>query len=257
MHRLWHQLNLYREPNRYRYYFDPNIKISGVVASASGDVNGDKIPDNVYVTGFKESDVSIVQNMTLLIQDGATGAFVSNPLKENMGYDPKLFLGDFTGDGINDILISIPTGGSGGTTYNYVYSFVNNTPHLLFDSDVFNQAYQYEVTYQDHYKVEVLSKINNTRYLIDLSLRESDYLNEIYDENGKLKTPISGWVDPISGLYPMDFEFDQLYDLIAYQQIAGKYHADSLGYIQNRLRWNGYMFTLNYQDFAIFGSQKL
>jgi hypothetical protein len=240
----------------YRYYFNPIMRNSGVVAFAMGDVNGDNIPDNVYVTGSKESDVSMVQNMTLVIQDGATGGFVNIPLKENSGYDPRLFLGDFTGDGVNDILITIPTGGSGGTTYNYIYSFVNNTPSFLFDSNVYNQLYQYEVTYKDNYKVEVLSKINKTKYLIDLSLRGPDYLNEIYDANGKLKTTISGWVDPLSGLYPMDFEFDKVYELFAYQQIAGRYHADSLGYIQNRLKWNGNMFILDYQDLAIFGSQE-
>ncbi len=239
-----------------RYYFNPDMGISGVVASATGDVNGDLIPDIVYVTGYRETNVSIIQNMALGIRDGATGISVSIPLKNNTGYDPILFLGDFTGDGINDILITIPTGGSGGITNNYIYSFVNNEPRLLFDSDVFNQAYQYDVTYKDNYKVEVFSKRNNTRYLIDLSLREPDYLNEIYDANGKLKTPVSGWVDPISGLYPIDFAFDDVYDLIAYQQIAGTYHADSLGTIQNRLKWNGYMFILDYQDLAIFGSQR-
>lgn len=238
-----------------RNYFNPNMRISGVVASATGDVNGDLIPDIVYVTGYRESGVSIIQNMTLGIRDGATGISLNIPLKENMGYNPKLFLGDFTGDGINDIFITIPTGGSGGTTNNYIYSFVNSEPRLLFDSDAFNQAYQYDVTYKDNYKVEVFSKRNNTKYLIDLSIREPDYLNEIYDANGKLKTPISGWVDPISGLYPMDFEFDKIYELFAYQQISGRYHADSLGYIQNRLKWNGNMFILDYQDLAIFGSQ--
>lgn len=103
--------------------------------------------------------------------------------------------------------------------------------------------------------LEVLSKINKKKYFIDLSLRGPNYLNEIYDEKGKLKTTISGWVDPLSGLYPMDFEFDKVYGLFAYQQIAGRYHADSLGYIQNRLKWNGNMFILDYQDLAIFGSQ--
>ncbi|MEH7226622.1 VCBS repeat-containing protein [Bacillus sp. JJ1566] len=182
-----------------RDYFNSNMRISGVVASVTGDVNGDLIPDIVYVTGYRDSDVSIIQNMVLGIRDGATGVSINIPLKKNMGYDPMLFLGDFTGDGINDILITIPTGGSGGTTNNYIYSFVYNEPRLLFDSDAFNQAYQYEVTYKDNYKVEVFSKRNNARYLIDLSLREPDYLNEIYDANGKLKKPISGWVDPISG----------------------------------------------------------
>ncbi|SEA90781.1 hypothetical protein SAMN05421743_11065 [Thalassobacillus cyri] len=238
-----------------KYYFNPNMRVSGVVASVTGDVNGDKIPDIVYVTGYRESDVSIIQNMTLGIRDGATGVSVSIPLKENMGYDPTLFLGDFTGYGINDILISIPTGGSGGMTNDYIFSFVNNEARLLFDSEVFNQAYQYEVTYQDNYKVEILSKRNNTRYLIDLSLRDPGYLNEIYDTNGKLRSPVSGWVDPISGLYPIDFAFDDVYEIIAYQQIAGTYHADTLGTIQNRLKWNGYMFVLDYQDLAIYGSQ--
>lgn len=239
-----------------RYYFYPNMRISGVVASRIGDVNGDMIPDIVYVTGYRESNDSIIQNMTLGILDGATGVSVNIPLKENMGYDPILFLADFTGDKINDILITIPTGGSGGTTNNYIYSFVNNEPRMLFDSEAFNEMYQYDVSYKDNYKVEVFSKRNNKIYLIDLSLRENDYLNEIYDANGKLKTPISGWVDPISGLYPIDFVFDNQYDLIAYQQVAGKYHADSLGIIQNRLKWNGYMFILDFQDLAICGSQE-
>ncbi|WP_404460384.1 VCBS repeat-containing protein [Sutcliffiella horikoshii] len=237
-----------------RYYYNPYWRITGVVASSTGDVNGDLIPDSVYVTGYRESEGYIIQNMVLGIRDGATGVSVSIPLKENMGYDPMLFLGDFTGDGINDIFISIPTGGSGGTTNTYIYSFVNNEPRLLFDSDAFNQTYQYEVTYKDNYKVEVVSKRNDARYLIDLSLRDAGYLNEIYDANGKLKAPISGWVDPISGIYPIDFGFDGIYDLLAYQQIAGSYHADTVGTMQNRLKWNGYMFVLDYQDLAIYGS---
>ncbi len=108
-----------------RYYFNSNWRITGVVASETGYVNGDLFPDSVYVTGYRESEGSIIQNMVLGIRDGATGVLVSIPLKENMGYDPML-LGDFTGNGINDIFITIPTGGSGVTTNTYIYSFVNN-----------------------------------------------------------------------------------------------------------------------------------
>ncbi|WP_037986390.1 hypothetical protein [Thalassobacillus devorans] len=239
----------------YRYHYNSNIRITGVVASAAGDVNGDNIPDIVYVTGYRESDVSIIQNMTLGIRDGATGVSVLIPLQENTGYDPMLFLGDFTGDGIDDILITIPTGGSGGTTINYIYSFVNNEPRLLFDSDAFSEAYTYEVTYKDDYKVEVWSRKNDTKYMIDLSLRGPDYLDELYDADGKLKTPVSGWVDPISGLYPIDFGYDGMYDLIAYQQVAGTYHADTIGTIQSRLKWNGYLFVVDNQDLAIYGTK--
>lgn len=237
------------------YYYHLDGRNLTVVAFVRGDVNGDWIPDRVYITGIKESDVAIIKNLTLVIQDGATGRLTQVPLNENIGYNPTLFLGDFTGDGVRDILITIATGGSGGTTYNYVYTFVHNNLRLLFDSDIYNEMYRYEVTYIDDYRVEVFSSINNTKYLIDLSLREPEYLNEIYDTDGRLKTTVTGWVDPISGLYPIDFDSNKTYELLAYQKISGRYHADSLGFMQNRLKWNGTRFVLDYQDLAIFGSQ--
>ncbi|MGE5329443.1 MAG: VCBS repeat-containing protein [Deltaproteobacteria bacterium] len=229
--------------------------INNIVAYARGDVTGDRIPDNVYLTGIKTPGSPFTQNITLVIQDGKTGISIVIPLKENAGYNPTLFLGDFTGDGVRDILIGIASGGSGGIMYYYIYSFVNNKVRLLFDSDVYDQQYKYDVTYKDNYKVEVTSKKNNTKYLIDISNRGSDYLNEIYDQNGKLKAPINGWVDPLSGLYPVDFDSNGVYELLAYQQIAGRYHADSLGYVLNTLKWENNMFNLDNQNVAIFGSQ--
>jgi hypothetical protein len=239
----------------YNYNFRPNIIYPNIVSYARGDVNGDRIPDNVYLTGTKTPDSPFTQNITLVIQDGATGMFASIQLKENAGYNPTLFLGDFTGDGVDDILISIATGGSGTIMYHYVYSFINNIAQLLFDFNVYNNQYKYDVTYKDNYKVEVISRINNTKYIIDISYKGADYLNEIYETNGRLKAPISGFVNPLSGLYPIDFDSNKVYELLAYQKIAGRYNADSIGYVQNILKWMNNMFTLDNQDVAIFGSQ--
>lgn len=231
-----------------------NIRNPVVVAYATGDVTGDRVPDHVYLTGVKIPDAFAVQGITLVIQNQATGAFTTIPLKENAGYNPTLFLGDFTGNGVDDILISIATGGSGGTYIYYIYSFVNNVVSLLFDFDMYNSQYEYDVTYKDQYKVEVFSRANNEKFLIDISLRGPEYLNEIYDKDGKLKEPISGWVDPISGLYPIDFDYDNVYELLAFSRISGRYHADALGYVQNTLAWRGNRFVLDNQMIAIFGS---
>lgn len=235
----------------FRQDANPNV-----YSFARGDVNGDRIPDNIYLTGIKTADSPFVQNITLMIQDGRTGMLTSVPLKENAGYDPFLSLNDFTGDGVNEIFIGIFSGGSGGMMYYYIYSFLNNIAKLIFDFAVYNEEYQYGVTYKDNYKAEVVSRKNNTTYIIDLAYKGADYLNEIYDSGGKLKSPISGFVNPISGLYPIDYDADKAYELLAYQRIAGRYNADPIGYVMNILKWNGNMFVLEDQNVAIFGAYR-
>jgi len=239
----------------YNYYYRDKMGQGNIIASARGDVTGDGIPDNVYLTGTKTPDSPFTQNITLVIQNGMTGRFTSIKLSENAGYNPTLFLGDFTGNRVADILIGINSGGSGGIMYYYIYSFINNTAKLLFDFNSYNDKYTYAITYKDNYKVEVLSNENKSSYIIDISNRGSDYLNEIYDSNGKLKAPITGFVNPLSGLYPVDFDSDKVYELLAYQRIAGRYNADSLGYVLNTLKYKNNSFVLDNQYVAIFGSQ--
>lgn len=236
------------------YYSNHNLVNHIIVSYACGDVTGDGIPDNVYLMGMKSPSSPFVTNITLVIQNGFTGKFNSIQLSENAGYDPNVFLVNFTGHRGKDILISINSGGSGGIMYHYIYSFINNIPKLLFDFNIYNEEYKYDVVYKDNYKVEVISKKNNLKYIIDISMKDQDYLDEIYDENGKLKAPITGFVNPLSGLYPVDFDSNKIYELLAYQKIAGRYNADSLGYIQNTLKWENTSFVLNNQYLAIFGS---
>ena len=225
-----------------------------VFAFARGDVTGDRILDQVYLTGTMTSGSPYIQNITLLVQNGRIGEVKHVALQENAGYNPSIFLGDFTGNGVDDIFISINSGGSGGMMYHYIYSFLNNQPLLLFDFNVYNEQYQYTVTYKNNYKVEVISLANQQKYIIDISTRDRDYLNEIYNQDGRLKSPITGFVNPLSGLYPVDFDYNKKYELFAYQKIAGRYNADSLGYVLNTLTLKDLQFILENQYVAILGS---
>ena len=49
----------------YNNYSRDNIIKPTIVAYASGDVNGDRIPDNVYLTGIKTPDSPFIQDITL------------------------------------------------------------------------------------------------------------------------------------------------------------------------------------------------
>lgn len=231
-----------------------------VVSSAYGDVNGDGIIDYVFLTAVKSADPSspFLESISLNIQDGATNGIYSLSLDENgdAGYNPTLFLGDFTGDSIMDILITIDSGGSGAFTFDYVYSFINNQPRKLFNFNEYNEQNQYTVAYLDYYKVSVVSPATDQSYLIDISGRDKAYLSQIYHEDGRLKKPVEGMADGVSGFYPVDMNRDGIYEIQAYQKISGLFHADALGYIINTLQWNDQTFSIWQQWLAIFGNNK-
>ncbi|MCM3758485.1 VCBS repeat-containing protein [Sporosarcina aquimarina] len=239
----WNHVDQHRQPE--------------ILTSSYGDVNGDGIVDVVYLTGVKSMDPSspYLRQIMLHVQDGATNKVHTVSLNENgnSGYNPTVFLGDFTGDGILDILISIDSGGSGAFTFDYVYSFVNNEAKKLFDFDQYNEQNQYTVTYMDFFKVNVHSPATGKSYLLDISGRGAEYLSQIYYQNGKLEQPVTGMADGVSGFYPVDLDRDGVYEIQAYQQISGLYHADSFGYIINTLKWDGQKFSIWQQWFALYG----
>ena len=237
----------------YTERFDQLGNDTNIIAEVYGDVNGDNIRDYVYLTGTRTPNSGYIQNITLVIRDGRTGIKQRARLKSDSGYSPTVTLQDFTGDKIKDIMIGIASGGSGGIMFYYVFSDVNNRLTQLFDYEEYNQRYSYKVEFADYYKVNVTNVEKNVVFVIDITYKGKEYLDEIYTPEGILKQPIEGWVDPLGGLYPIDFDGNGVYELLGYQSIAGRYHADSLGYMQSVLKWNGRKFYLMEQYVGVFG----
>jgi hypothetical protein len=55
----------------------------------------------------------------------------------------------------------------------------------------------------------------------------------------------------------VDFDSNGVYELLAYEKIAGRYNADALGYVLNTLKWRNNMFVLDNQNVAIWGTHNL
>lgn len=237
----------------YTERFDQLGNDTNIIAEAYGDVNGDNIRDYVYLTGTRTPNSGYIQNITLVIRDGRTGIKQRARLKSDSGYSPTVTLQDFTGDKIKDIMIGIASGGSGGIMFYYVFSDVNNRLTQLFDYEEYNLRYSYKVEFADYYKVNVTNVEKNVVFVIDITYKGKEYLDELYTPEGILKQPVEGWVDPLGGLYPIDFDGNGVYELLGYQSIAGRYHADSLGYVQSVLKWNGRKFYLMEQYVGVFG----
>ena len=56
-------------------------------------------------------------------------------------------------------------------------------------------------------------------------------------------------------LYPIAFDGDGQFSLMAWQRIAGLYNADSLGYFLNTLDWRDGAFVLTDQMVGMLGSE--
>lgn len=210
----------------------------------TGDITGDGIIDTVYLYGDLNGPPYIfADNITLIIRDGNTNNLTFITPKNNAGYNARLFLGDFNMNKKSDILLSIDTGGSGGYGIFYIYSFKDSNISEIFNSDTYNTKHMFQVTYEDFYKVRVKSEQLNILFIIDISNKEQNYLDTIYDPNGELKAPTAGEVLALSSLFPIVInQTGNIYDLLGLQRIIGTSNADTLGNIENILTWNGSEF---------------
>ena len=211
-----------------------------------GDVTGDGILDKISLYGNKPNGASEIftDNITVVIKNGRTNQTKTITPEFNEGYSPNLFLGDFTRDNVNEIKLSIDSGGSGGYGYIYVYSFKDNNLCEIFNFDTYNKENKYRVDYSNIYKVDVGNVMLDKLFVLDISYRGYEYLSQYYNENCTLKKPVQGDVLALSSLVPIvTAEETNSYDLLALQRIIGTTNADTLGYIENLLTFDGQKFV--------------
>lgn len=179
-----------------------------------------------YATAYSDSPIYLNNISIRAIIDGSI--YDITPA-ETSGYNPTLFFGDFTGDKINDIFINTNSGGSGGFTYNeiFAFDFTDNSYKSVFNNA--NYLKDIDVSYQDFYKVVATSSTEVK--VFDISKKPVDYLADLYDKNGKLKEKTTGFANMVSNCYPIDIDFNGVYEIMLRQKIAGLYNADTIGYI--------------------------
>ncbi len=206
-----------------------------------GDVTGDGVDDFVYLTGYKTSPDAIYQEgITISIVDGVTSEVIDQPLHLNGGYGSALFLGDFDQDEVDDVYVSISSGGSGNINYYYIYSFKDKKPLELLDYQQLNELYEWSIRFLDDYQVDVYNQTLNQTYRLNLSSKSQAFLENYYEADGKMKENLEGEVLPLGGLSPiMTPRGKGAYSLLASQTIIGKAMVDHLGVVE---------IYLTYQD---------
>lgn len=205
-----------------------------------GDVTGDQVDDFVYLAGSKSSPDAIYQeDLTLYIVDGITNETITQVLPLKGGYGGMIFIGDFNQDFIEDVYVSVSSGGSGNVNYYYLYSFREKMPVQLFDYEKYNEENQWQVTFQNGFKLELANQFNQT-FTVDISKKDLQLLSKYYHPDGSVKGQIQGEVLALGGLSPIITPLGNgTYDLVASQRIVGIATGDHFGIIETYLTFKG------------------
>lgn len=203
-----------------------------VVQVLSADLNKDKKAERIYLVANRfDKDSLFYDQITYVIKDGQTGKRLIHVVKDSdnsplSGYEPKLQVTDLNKDGQNDLLLSTPTGGSGGMV-SYDLSSLKNGKFVSYLSPKDLNGLTLTGKYLDNYQVELYAKELDKRWLTDVSYNKAMYQeNQVYDPSGKLLADVTPSAYPIGYL-----EVISAYDgpmLKANQRVTGIANADTI-----------------------------
>lgn len=143
------------------------------------------------------------------------------------GYEPKMQFCDFTGERIQDVFVSVATGGSGGIGEYHLATFAGNIPREL----PVPQPLTVSGRFLDDYKVQLRISETGQTTVINVADKKQQYEREGLYRNGKLVKPTETLPNAFSTLEPTDRNRNGICELRGIQRIAGAYNADTIAYV--------------------------
>lgn len=199
---------------------------SEVISEMKEDVTGDGKQDKIVLQGVPFEEGTAFLKEIVLIIDASNGKQYKIDL--DGGYEPSITFQDLNHDGVKDMLISIPTGGSGGLSNYYLYTLKDfNLVNIgLPDALVVNSEFL------DDYKAKLEIMETGASYEFNLKDRAKEYKRLGLYINGKLNEPRELIIDPYGAMKPILLQNNK-YGLKTVQSISGAYRADRIGYIES------------------------
>lgn len=153
-----------------------------VINYAIGDITGDGINDMAIAIGEKEVlESTEAENISLVIYDSSNTQYSKLDLKKFNGESFRIELADFTGNGVNDIMI---VGVDGDDYVARIVTLSDNQLVEIFKPKD-NKGLRFTCELLDGFKVNIVNRkynINNT-----VELDKTFWTNaSVYEESGKL-----------------------------------------------------------------------
>ncbi|GKU24542.1 hypothetical protein [Clostridium folliculivorans] len=206
-----------------------------IIAIKEGDVTWYFSRDKIILTGeCPYVETTFTNNIELIVQPRGKKrpSLVKIPFS---GYYFQIFLGDFNGDGRDEILVRGSFLEVRGYAIGVIYTYSNGYLEKIFDHEIFTSSYLFKTRYLDNYKIEVISLPLKEKYIIDISGRSKEYLDLLFDSTGKVKENVAPAISPVIDIDPVKSIYDDTYSIIIKQNVLGIDNDDVFAIIESFL----------------------
>ena len=205
------------------------------------DVTGDGVVDEVYLIARRaQADSDFMSEHGLLVIEGKEGKQLLNWLgPESAAYPGTITFGKLDIGSSVDMLIDLPSGGSGGITTAMPVSMEGGTLRIMADLYALNDGPAVDMLVSDGYKM--VAKYEGIDFTIDL-LRGAAKDDEgtyggIFDENGRKVGTLKPVMDPVGSTELTDVNNDGISELVTYRSIWAVYHANAVAVARTVWGW--------------------
>lgn len=203
----------------------------------------------IELTAVYENKGLYATQATISVSDTKTDELLFRFSPErDAGYSPAIALADFTGDGTEEIFFGADSGGSGGFGFYYLFSVMSGDVQILFDFE----------TYPENFRRRTRTDIK-CRYPDETP---RDNISSIFRGGTRTTSPPCttktgfsasrcGGRTAVNTVLPFFVNYGNRYNLLVMRRITGLYNADSFGYTQEFLRFDGKTFIPYFTAIAV------
>ncbi|HEY3413632.1 MAG TPA: hypothetical protein VGM51_11350 [Armatimonadota bacterium] len=222
------------------YTVGPGSAKGVILQDARASVTGKGRKDLIYLVGIPFDKGSIwMKSLYLVVVDPRGKAAGKRGYALGFGglEVSEMLIRDFNGDGRKEILVTAPTGGSGGLNQYALVSLRGGVLRPLVDSRRLSAGPAFVVRFVDGFKARVFCLQPKGAWTLNLRPYRKEYVRErVYTAVGRLMKPTTGAVDGV-GLMRVTGRGSRP-TLVALQSIWGTYHANDIGRATVRWRWS-------------------
>ncbi|MDD4722326.1 MAG: hypothetical protein PHR07_06240 [Acidaminococcaceae bacterium] len=206
-----------------------------IIDQVAGDVDGDGKDEEVLLMGSKIiANSNFMGNIYVIVKDIKDGKIKSYIRPKTCGgYNSFLTLNDVTGNGLANVIITAPTGGSGGTVDLRVLDFTNGVAKEIFTIEN-NSGIAFVGQYLRNYKAKLMFPVINKTIVVDLANKQELYRNlNVYNENGDVKkSGAEPYMQGFCSALAFDADNDGVAELLTTQKIVGPTPLETIGQVR-------------------------